>query len=100
MNAESPKERISLDRAMEIAENIDRYEIVPEADAYEYGYEYLYGGNNDMTYSEFAESVEKYIDFEEYGKMRLEVDGAIKTEHGYVIEHGDMEPVQEQELSM
>ena len=91
---------VGVDEAIEITKNLDRYEVIPVDDAFEYGYEYLYGGNNDMTYSEFAESVEKYIDFEEYGKMRLEADGAIKTEHGYVIEHNDIQPVQGQDQSM
>ena len=91
---------VGVEEAIEITKNLDRYEVIPVDDAFEYGYEYLYGGNNDMTYSEFAESVEKYIDFEEYGKMRLEADGAIKTEHGYFIEHKDIEPVQGQNQSM
>lgn len=70
----------TFSEALDMAVNVDDYELVPE-DGWEYGREALRRIGAD---DELLETVDGYTDFEQLGRAMMEEDGVRRTEFGLV----------------
>lgn len=82
----------TLQEALEIAYNADDYERIPD-DAEEYGKEALRRIGAD---GEMIDTIDGYMDFEQFGTDMMVEDGVRQTEFGLIRRLGEPFPSQEQ----
>ena len=68
-----------------IIDNMSAFELVEAGSAEEYGREALYGMNSREELTRcFADTVEGYIDFNQFGDDLIDSDDAKETDYGYI----------------
>ena len=73
----------SMGDIQRIADSLDDYELLPGVTTdYDYGYHVLYETDLEERDIEPLEELKDFIDFEAYGKYRMEEDGVRETDLG------------------
>jgi hypothetical protein len=81
LEAEMPD---SVERAFEIAQELDDYEVVKAGSPYDYGYHVLCESDHEKRDIEVVEEIKDFVDFDRYGEWRMEEDGVRQTDFGMV----------------
>ena len=94
LEAEMPEE---LCDALDIAENLNRYELMPSSvvNATDYAYHVLFESGR----YEIDDEVKDFIDLGKYGSYKMEEDGVKKTAFGMILRIDEPFQEQEQELN-
>ena len=90
----------SMSEMLEIAEDIDSYELLELFSAEDYGRYIIENNPANLSDKEMLDSVEDYINYYDYGYSQAEQDGAVQTDYGFVLRRGDMEQTESQDTVM
>lgn len=96
IEAEGPE---SVAQLLDIAQNLDSYSLYSRCfHPADYGSHILYDTDEYNDLDEFAETVRDFIDFEKYGRYKMEEDNVKATNFGFL--RSDREPFANAELGM
>ena len=90
----------SMSEMLDIAHDIESYELLELFCAEDYGRYILETNPGNISDKEMLDSLEDYINYYDYGSSQAEQDGAVQTDYGFVIRHGDMEQTETQDTVM